>query len=90
MRMYPADYATPRICTKPYRIPGTNIVLEKGTEVLIPGFCLSRDPKYHEDPLKFDPERFSKDNKANIVPGTYLPFGDGPRKCIGKGVIINN
>jgi len=36
------------------------------------------------NPLKFDPERFSDENKQNILPGSYLPFGVGPRNCIGS------
>ena len=86
--MYPVDYATPRVCTKPYQVPGTDIVLEKGTEIVIPTFCLSRDSKFYSNPLQFDPDRFSKENKPHLKPGTYHPFGDGPRKCIGK-IFIN-
>lgn len=41
------------------------------------------DPKYYPDPETFNPERFSDDNKTNIEPITYLPFGIGPRNCIG-------
>lgn len=49
----------------------------------IPNFSLMRDPKYFPNPEKFDPERFSDDNKDSINPTTYLPFGIGPRNCIG-------
>lgn len=45
---------------------------------------LHLDPKYFPDPNKYDPERFSDDNKSNIVKGAYLPFGEGLRKCIGN------
>ncbi len=44
---------------------------------------LHNNPKYWDDPKEFRPERFSKENKGSIVPGTYLPFGIGPRNCIG-------
>ncbi|KAF2894714.1 hypothetical protein ILUMI_11459 [Ignelater luminosus] len=50
----------------------------------IPIYSLHRDPKYFPNPDKFDPERFNDENKQTIVPFTYLPFGTGPRNCIGS------
>lgn len=50
----------------------------------IPIYPFHRDAQYYPDPEKFDPERFSDDNKGSIVPGTYIPFGIGPRNCIGN------
>lgn len=46
------------------------------------------DPKHWPDPFKFDPERFSDENKHNIKPFTFMPFGVGPRGCIGLYFII--
>lgn len=59
------------------------MVLEKGTNVEISILGLHRDAEYYSDPEKFDPERFSKKNKNTRKPFTYLPFGAGPRICIG-------
>lgn len=42
------------------------------------------DPKYFPDPEKFDPYRFSDENKDKIQSGSFLPFGIGPRMCIGS------
>lgn len=74
-----------RICTKDYKISGSNVTVEKGTPLLIPVFSLHRDENIYPDPLKFDPLRFSNENKSgktmNDVP--YFPFGDGPRNCMG-------
>lgn len=77
-----------RIVTKKYVIPKSDdlpeITLNPGDTVLIPAYGLHMDPQYFPNPEKFDPERFSEENKTSIVPFTYLPFGSGPRNCIGK------
>lgn len=61
----------------PVRIPKDGLIV-------IPFAGIHYDPKYYPNPEKFDPERFAEDNKSSIVPGSYLPFGIGPRNCIGK------
>lgn len=50
----------------------------------MPVFSLQRDAKYFPNPDKFDPERFSDENKDSIDPFAFLPFGLGPRQCIGN------
>lgn len=84
LRIYPAIPSLNRQCTKDYHIPDTDVVIEKGTKVLISILGLHHDPEYFPEPEKFDPDRFSDENKHNIRPFTYLPFGDGPRNCIGE------
>lgn len=76
---------TDRVCTKAYDYDdGTNrFRIEKGVNVWIPTYALHNDPQYFPEPEKFDPERFSDERKGEIVPGSYLPFGIGPRSCIG-------
>lgn len=81
--------ATDRICTKPYTIQPVEpnekpFVVQKNEVVWIPIFGLHRDARYYPDPEKFDPERFNDENKNKINPYTYLPFGIGPRNCIGS------
>jgi len=83
LRKYPPVPFLSRVCTKEYKIPDTEIMLEKGMVVYIPVLGLHRDPDYYPEPDKFDPERFSDKNKKERVPFTYLPFGEGPRICIG-------
>lgn len=92
MRKYPPAPVFLRKCTKPYPIPETNIVIPEGLSVLIPCYGLHRDPEYFPDPERFDPDRFSEENKSKIWDCTYIPFGDGPRNCIGKkdAVATNN
>jgi cytochrome P450 len=58
-------------------------VLEKGVLAAIPILALHHDPKYYPDPDRFDPERFSEEEKAKRHHYVYLPFGEGPRICIG-------
>lgn len=65
-------------------MPDTDIVIEKGTRIMIPTLGLHRDGDHYPDAEKFDPERFSDENRKSIVPFTYIPFGEGPRICIGK------
>lgn len=56
----------------------------KKDEVLwVPIIGIHRDERYYPNPLKFDPERFSEENKDSFDPATFLPFGLGPRFCIG-------
>jgi cytochrome P450 family 6 len=84
LRMHPASPVLDRICSKSVRFPEQQIQIEEGTSVMIPIYGLHYDPQYFPDPEKFDPERFSEENKSKIKPFTYLPFGEGPRNCIGE------
>ncbi|KAJ3656516.1 hypothetical protein Zmor_015588 [Zophobas morio] len=81
LRLYPVLGFFNRMCVKPYKVPSTDVVIEKGTPVLIPVLGLQRDPEYFPDPMRFDPERFREGQLH--VPCTFLPFGEGPRFCIG-------
>jgi cytochrome P450 family 6 len=84
LRKYPPGSFLARECTKKYDIPGRDITIEKGTLIIIPVIGLHRDQKYYPDPEKFDPDRFSEEMKDRNPQFTYLPFGEGPRICIGK------
>ncbi|CAG2060818.1 unnamed protein product [Timema podura] len=83
LRKYPSVSNLERLCTKEYVIPHTDVTVEKGTLVMIPAYALHHDPDYFPDPEKFDPERFNQDNKNSFPQYAYLPFGEGPRICIG-------
>ncbi|XP_072748320.1 cytochrome P450 9e2-like [Anoplolepis gracilipes] len=89
LRKYSPMIITDRVCTKSYELPPAqpgykSLIVKSDTVMMIPVYALHRDPKYFPNPDKFDPDRFSEENKDNIVPYTYLPFGHGPRKCIGN------
>lgn len=64
--------------------PYGDFKVTQGMPVFVPIYAIHRDPTYFPDPDKFDPERFSAENKPNIQSGTHLPFGSGPRFCIGE------
>ncbi|CAH1395671.1 unnamed protein product [Nezara viridula] len=79
MRLYPAVPGVIRECMKDCTLPdGT--VIEKGVTVIVPIKSIHLDPKNFPEPMKYKPERF----EIKPASGTYLPFGDGPRKCIGE------
>lgn len=89
LRLWPPAGATDRICNKTLTIepelPGeVPLTIEKGTIVWLPIYGIHRDPQYYENPDKFNPERFSDENKNEINPSTFLSFGIGPRICIGS------
>lgn len=56
----------------------------RGLPIYIPTFALHRDEKYYPDPHKFNPERFNPDNIDLIPHCAYIPFGIGPRNCLGE------
>ncbi|XP_025263019.1 probable cytochrome P450 6a14 [Camponotus floridanus] len=84
LRKYPPIPTLHRICTEEIDLPTTNIHVSKDTSITIPVFGLHRDPLIYPDPDRFDPERFNEDKIAARHPYTYLPFGEGPRICIGS------
>jgi len=85
LRLYGASFLDRR-CVKETVLPpatsdGNPITLKPGDSVWFPAFSLHRDPKYYPQPDKFDPERFVNGDVDNSV---YIPFGVGPRICIGN------
>lgn len=86
LRKWPAAIAIDRECNKDitYEVDGKSIEIKKGDAVWLPTCGFHRDAKYFENPNKFDPDRFSEENKDKIVPFTYYPFGVGQRNCIGE------
>ncbi|XP_073952755.1 cytochrome P450 6B2-like [Choristoneura fumiferana] len=83
LRMYPIVDTLQRSALEEYKLPGTNVKVAKNQMVLIPALAIHHDEKYYPNPSKFDPDRFSPENVAARHPCAYLPFGVGPRHCIG-------
>ncbi|XP_058065088.1 probable cytochrome P450 6a14, partial [Anopheles bellator] len=74
-----------RKVNKDYRVPfeSSSPVLTKGLNVLVPVYAIHHDPDYYPEPERFDPERFSAKECDKRHPFAFLPFGEGPRICIG-------
>ncbi|XP_055306497.1 probable cytochrome P450 9f2 [Sitodiplosis mosellana] len=86
LRKWPIVLETERMCTKDYVYDDgeKKFMIEKGSSIIYPIYAIQRDPKYFPNPDIFDPTRFSDANKHNILPGSYAPFGIGPRSCIAS------
>jgi cytochrome P450 len=81
LRLYPPIHLGSRIAVRDlafrdYKIP-------TGSRVLYSIYLTHRDPAYWRDPAEFDPERFLPDHTPARPPYTYVPFGGGPRNCVG-------
>lgn len=91
LRMWPPAVVSDRYCVKDYMYDdgaGTRFAIEKGRTLWIPTIAIHNDPKHYPNPEKFDPERFSKENISSINSGAYIPFGVGPRNCIGSRLAL--
>nr|QUF59372.1 cytochrome p450 CYP3044B5 [Brachionus angularis] len=81
LRMYPPAIRFDRVADDDYEYEG--IKIKKGALVIVPIWALHYDKEIYPDPEKFIPERFNEENKKLRENCTYLPFGAGPRNCIG-------
>ncbi|KOB66171.1 Cytochrome P450 Cyp6b29 [Operophtera brumata] len=81
--MYPIVEPLLRSAMIDYKVPGTDIVIEKGTMALVSISGIHYDAKYYPDPKKFDPVRFSAENSRDRHSCAYMPFGIGPRNFVG-------
>ncbi|XP_058819694.1 cytochrome P450 9e2-like [Topomyia yanbarensis] len=91
LRKWPPFGALNRKCTKAYAMEnadGTKVTVEEGQVVTFSIQAIQRDARYYPDPLRFNPERFSEENRSKLNPSAFLPFGSGPRNCIGSRLAL--
>ncbi|XP_070556743.1 cytochrome P450 3A5-like [Ptychodera flava] len=81
LRMYPPSLRFDRECNEDVTIAGINI--KKGMYVTVSIYAIHHNPEIYPEPEKFIPERFTKEEKEKRHPYAWLPFGAGPRNCIG-------
>ncbi|CAG2108004.1 unnamed protein product, partial [Medioppia subpectinata] len=83
LRMHSPAQRMPRVCSVEYALGDTGVVIPAGQNIDIPIYALHHCAEFYPQPFKFDPDRFLGENKRKVKPYTYLPFGAGPRNCIG-------
>ena len=82
MRLYPPAWAIGRESTRPFELGGYSF--PTGTTIFIIPWVLHRDPRYFEEPEAFRPERWTGNLARELPRFAYMPFGGGPRICIGQ------
>lgn len=82
MRLYPPVWILPRTAQAEDQVGGYHV--PAGAEVLISPYTLHRHPRYWPEPDRFDPERFDPDRPTDRPRYAHLPFGAGPRFCVGN------
>ncbi|CAG2114362.1 unnamed protein product, partial [Medioppia subpectinata] len=86
LRKYPTDSRLERRASDDTVLSAgrrPDIHVAKGVVIKIPTYAIHHSPDNYPDPFAFKPDRFLPQNRHHIKPYTYLPFGAGPRSCIG-------
>jgi len=82
LRLYPPSWAFGREAIRDSRLGGHTVAA--GTSVVMSQWVLHRDPRYFSEPETFDPDRWAGGLSKRLPAFAYLPFGGGPRRCIGS------
>jgi cytochrome P450 len=82
MRLYPPGWIINRVALHDVTVAG--IPLRKNQPVMMSVYTIHRRPEFYPDPERFDPDRFLPENEKRLPRHAYLPFGAGPRICIGS------
>ena len=83
LRKYPVVLYLDRMALSDYTFSGTKVSIPKGTKVFLPLYGIQHDPEIYPEPEVFDPDRFTDGRATTRHSMHFLPFGDGPRNCIG-------
>ena len=81
LRLYPSAWGLSRSTLERVEIGGA--LLARNSMVLVSPWTLGRDARWFDDPLRFDPDRYLRENAASIPHYAYIPFGGGGRTCLG-------
>ncbi|CAG0890834.1 unnamed protein product [Cyprideis torosa] len=82
LRLFPAIYRLERIAVRDTELDG--IPIRKGDLAVVPTWAIHHSADHYENPDLFDPDRWNEDRMGEPAPFTYMPFGAGPRICLGK------
>ncbi|XP_047510752.1 cytochrome P450 6g1-like isoform X2 [Pieris napi] len=83
LRKYPPLGWLDRVAAKDYKIDD-KLTIPAGTPIYVNAVGMHYDSDFYPDPETFNPDRFLPDNEKDIKQFTYMPFGEGPRSCIGR------
>ncbi|XP_062537867.1 uncharacterized protein LOC134206193 [Armigeres subalbatus] len=83
LRKHPPVGNLIRLANGPYKLDCLNTTLEPNTMIMIPVHPIHHDPEIYPNPSRFDPDRFTPEAINARHSHSFLPFGDGPRNCIG-------
>lgn len=84
MRMYPPVWILPRLAQRDDEVGGYHV--PAGSDVVISPYIMHRHPAFWKDPERFDPERFDPAAVVDRPRYAYIPFGAGPRFCVGNNL----
>jgi cytochrome P450 family 6 len=88
--MFPPAFTTVRQAIADYKIPDSKHVIKAGTQVMIPNIAIHYDERYWKNPQEFNPDRFTAEESAERPNMAFMPFGEGPRNCIGMRFALVN
>ena len=83
MRLHPSVPGLKRDSIAHYQVPGSNYSIPANSTVMIMVESIHRDERFYKNPLKFDPTHFDEPEISQRHAMAFMPFGDGPRVCIG-------
>jgi cytochrome P450 len=84
MRLYPPVYVIARQVRRPMIVDGS--YLPSFSQVMLPVYAIHRDARWFDSPEQFDPHRFEPEAERQRPPYAYIPFGAGPRSCVGMAL----
>ena len=82
LRKDPVIAMLERPCTKEYKLPNTDLVIKKGDLIRLNNIGICFDPDIFPNPEEWNPDNFSKENRANRNPYSFIAFSLGPRNCL--------